>query len=73
MSIIAFIALTKVFSAIDAIINFMAIILSGDNYIHIVSITNVITMILTMARNIIIAMIAYAISHYILRTKLNLE
>ena len=51
----------------------MAIILSGDNYIHIVSITNVITMILTMARNIIIAMIAYAISHYILRTKLNLE
>jgi len=73
MSIIAFIALNRVFSAIDAIINFMAIILSGDNYIHIVSITNVITMILTMARNIIIAMIAYTISHYILRSKLNLE
>lgn len=73
MSIIAFIALTKVFSAINAIINFIAIILSGDNYIHIGSITNVITMILTMAQNIAIAIIAYTISHYIIKNKLNLE
>lgn len=73
MSIIAFIALTKVFSAINAIINFIAIILSGDNYIHIGSITNVITMILTMAQNITIAIIAYTISHYIIKNKLNLE
>lgn len=73
MSIIAFIALTKVFSAINAIINFIEIILSGDNYIHIGSITNVITMILTMAQNITIAIIAYTISHYIIKNKLNLE
>ena len=71
MSIIAFIVLNKVFSAINAIINFIAIILSGDNYIHIGSITN--AMILTMAQNITIAIIAYTISHYILKNKLNLE
>ena len=71
MSIIAFIVLNKVFSAINAIINFIAIILSGDNYIHIGSMTN--AMILTMAQNITIAIIAYTISHYILKNKLNLE
>ena len=73
MSVIAFVVMNRVFSAIDAIIRFIIEVLVDKAYRYNGSAFNLIFMILTMALNIIILVICYTVSYYIIKNKLNLE
>ena len=73
MSVIAFVVMNRVFSAIDAIIRFIIELLVDKAYTYNGSAFNLIFMILTMALNIIIMVICYTVSYYIIKNKLNLE
>ncbi len=73
MSVIAFVVMNRGFSAIDAIIRFIIELLVDKAYTYNGSAFNLIFMILTMALNIIIMVICYTVSYYIIKNKLNLE
>ena len=73
MSVIIFIVMNVGLNAVDGIINMVTGALVHGIFMHSPSVYSIITMILISTKNIIIAVIAYAISYRILRDKLNLE
>ena len=73
MSVIIFIVLNVGLNAVDGIINMVTGALVHGIFMHSPGVYSIITMILIGTKNIIIAVIAYAISYRILRDKLNLE
>lgn len=73
MSVIIFIVMNVGLNAVDGIINMVTGALVHGIFMHSPGVYSIITMILIGTKNIIIAVIAYAISYRILRDKLNLE
>jgi hypothetical protein len=73
MSVIIFIVMNVVLNTVDGIINMVTGALVHGIFMHSPGVYSIITMILIGTMNIIIAVIAYAISYRILRDKLNLE
>ena len=71
--IIIFIVMNVVLNTVDGIINMVTGALVHGIFMHSPGVYSIITMILIGTKNIIIAVIAYAISYRILRYKLNLE
>ena len=73
MSVIIFIVMNVGLNVVDGIINMVTGALVHGIFMHSPGVYSIITMILIGTKNIIIAVIAYAISYRILRDKLNLE
>ena len=73
LSVIIFIVMNVGLNAVDGIINMVTGALVHGIFMHSPGVYSIITMILIGTKNIIIAVIAYAISYRILRDKLNLE
>ena len=73
MSVIIFIVMNVGLNAVDGIINMVTGALVHGIFMHSPGVYSIITMILIGTKNIIIAVIAYAISYRMLRDKLNLE